>query len=133
MSDIYLDTQTLIWLLSEPEKLSPIASEAIEQTGETQSKLYISAITIVEIVYLVEKGRIPREALELLLEAVDDPATGLVVDTVDLNAALAVREIPRNDVPDMPDRLIAASALHHDIPLITKDEKIRRSPVQTLW
>ena len=133
MSDIYLDTNTLIWLLSEPEKLSPIASEAIEQTGKTQSKLYISAITIVEIVYLVEKGRIPREALELLLEAVGDPSTGLVVDTVDLNAALAVREIPRNDVPDMPDRLIAASALHHDIPLITKDEKIRRSPVQTLW
>lgn len=133
MSDIYLDTHTLIWLLSEPEKLSPIASEAIEQTGKTQSKLYISAITIVEIVYLVEKGRIPREALELLLEAVDDPSTGLVVDTVDLDAALAVREIPRNDVPDMPDRLIAASALHHDIPLITKDEKIRRSPVQTLW
>ncbi|KIH75475.1 PIN domain nuclease, a component of toxin-antitoxin system (PIN domain) [Geoalkalibacter ferrihydriticus] len=133
MSDIYLDTHTLIWLLSEPEKLSPSAAAAIDHVGQTHSKMYISAITIVEIVYLVEKSRIPQEALELLLEAIDDPSTGLVVDTVDLDAALAIQQIPRNDVPDMPDRLIAASALHFEIPLITRDEKIRKSPTQTIW
>ncbi|MDO3379762.1 type II toxin-antitoxin system VapC family toxin [Geoalkalibacter halelectricus] len=133
MSDIYLDTHTLIWLLSEPGKLSPNASAAIDHAGQTQAKIYISAITIVEIVYLVEKGRIPEEALELLLDAVDDPGAGLVVDSVDLDAAVAIRQIPRNDAPDMPDRLIAASALHHDIPLITRDEKVRKSPTQTIW
>ena len=133
MSDIYLDTHTLIWLLSEPEKLSPSAATAIDHVGQTQGKMYISAITIVEIVYLVEKGRIPQEALELLLEAIDDTHTGLFIDTVDLDAALAIRQIPRTVVPDMPDRLIAASALHYEIALVTRDEKIRKSPAQTIW
>jgi PIN domain nuclease of toxin-antitoxin system len=66
MTDIYLDTHALIWLLSEPEKLSSNAAAAIEAAGQTQSKMYISAITIVEIVYLVEKSRIPPEALAFI-------------------------------------------------------------------
>lgn len=133
MNDIYLDTHTLIWLLSEPEKLSPSAATAIDHVGQTQAKMYISAITIVEIVYLVEKNRIPQEALNLLLEAIDDPCAGLVVDTVNLDTALAIQHIPRTVVPDMPDRLIAASALHYEIPLVTRDEKIHKSPAQTIW
>lgn len=62
-----------------------------------------------------------------------DTHTGLFVDTVDLDAALAIQHIPRTVVPDMPDRLIAASALHYKIPLVTRDEKIRKSPAQTIW
>ncbi len=36
-------------------------------------------------------------------------------------------------VPDMPDRIIAATALHLSVPLVSKDSKIRLSGLATLW
>ncbi|HDQ72545.1 MAG TPA: hypothetical protein ENN19_10675 [Chloroflexi bacterium] len=35
--------------------------------------------------------------------------------------SLKVKEIPRQQVPDLPDRIIAATALYLDVPLITRD------------
>ena len=34
-------------------------------------------------------------------------------------------QIPRDVVPDMPDRIIAATALSNSLPLVTRDLKIR--------
>ena len=40
----------------------------------------------------------------------------------------------RATVPEMPDRIIAATALHLNAPLITRDHKIQAlQNVQTLW
>jgi PIN domain nuclease of toxin-antitoxin system len=47
--------------------------------------------------------------------------------------ALAVRQVPREQVPDLPDRVIAATAVHLDVPLISRDRKIRLSNVATIW
>jgi predicted nucleic acid-binding protein len=41
--------------------------------------------------------------------------------------------IPRADVPDMPDRLIAATATSLGVPLISRDGRIRASAVHTIW
>ena len=44
-----------------------------------------------------------------------------------------MRAIPRSDVPDLPDRVIAATAALHGVPLLTRDERIRHSTVLTIW
>lgn len=36
-------------------------------------------------------------------------------------------------VPDMPDGLIAATALHLQAPLLTRDNQIRLASLQTIW
>jgi len=36
-------------------------------------------------------------------------------------------------VPDLPDRIIAATALSHNLPLVTADHKIRASRIPTIW
>jgi len=36
-------------------------------------------------------------------------------------------------VPDMPDRIIAATALHLNVPVISKDAKIQSSGLTTIW
>ena len=33
----------------------------------------------------------------------------------------------------MPDRIIAATAIYHDVPFISRDGKIRASSVRTIW
>lgn len=35
--------------------------------------------------------------------------------------------------PDMPDRIIAGTALHLKLPLITRDHKIQLSQIDTIW
>ena len=41
--------------------------------------------------------------------------------------------MPRDVVPDMPDRIIAATAVHLGLPLITRDERIRSAGIKTIW
>ena len=52
--------------------------------------------------------------------------------TADIAETLA--DIPRSTVPDMPDRIIAATALHLGLPLITSDGSIQKlTNIETIW
>lgn len=44
-----------------------------------------------------------------------------------------MRQVPRDQIPDMPDRIVAATALHFGVPVISRDGRIRASSIQTLW
>jgi predicted nucleic acid-binding protein len=52
---------------------------------------------------------------------------------LDYDVAEAMQRVDRAQVPDMPDRIIAATALALGVPLITSDGKIRQSTVPTIW
>ncbi len=46
----------------------------------------------------------------------------------------AIQSISRNLIPDMPDRIIAATAIEQGTPLITKDELIpNANVVEVVW
>ena len=45
----------------------------------------------------------------------------------------AMRKIPRAAVPDMPDRIVAATALYFGVPVISRDHRIQSSALQTIW
>jgi predicted nucleic acid-binding protein len=47
--------------------------------------------------------------------------------------ANALRLVNRTQVPDLPDRIIAATALHLRVPVISRDSKIQLSSVNTIW
>ncbi|MEP7342292.1 MAG: PIN domain-containing protein [Acidobacteriota bacterium] len=101
--------------------------------AEANGVIYVSAITIVELVYLTEKSKIPIDVLHLLRGALDDPATAYQLTEIGRAIADAVALIPRSTVPDMPDRIIAATALQMNLPLVTADHQIRASGVHTIW
>ena len=63
----------------------------------------------------------------------ESPASVLVSVPLDRRIAEALTRIDRLQVPDMPDRIIAATALHLGIPLMSRDGKIRASVVTTIW
>ena len=44
-----------------------------------------------------------------------------------------LHQVERDQVPDMPDRIIAATALTLGVPVISRDSKIRLSSVATIW
>jgi len=49
-----------------------------------------------------------------------------------LSISLAIAGIARPAVPDLPDRIIAATALHCRVPLVTRDKNIRACGSETI-
>ena len=127
------DTHTAIWYLFSDRRLGRAASELIDTTIAAGDHIGISAISLAEMVYLIEKQRIPKNALEDVLTATADPKN--VLQEVQLTAGIVkkMEAIQRQDIPDLPDRVIAATALFYGIPVISRDRRIRSSNIQTVW
>jgi PIN domain nuclease of toxin-antitoxin system len=128
-----LDTHSVIWYVFIRKMLSEDALGFIRRAVDGGRPVYVSAISLVETVYLIERGRVPFEAMHRLEAGLKDSASGLLVKSVDEAVAQAVYKIPRDVVPDMPDRIIAATALHLGLPLITRDRRIQSAGVNTIW
>lgn len=133
MSAVVADTHIVVWYLASPEKLSPAAVAALDEADATDAPIYIASISLVEIVYLIEKGRLSEIVFERLIEELARPDSILSLVPLDFPLVDALRRIPRADVPDMPDRIIAATALHLGVPLVTKDHAIRSTDIKTIW
>ena len=133
MSAVVLDTHAAVWYFLGSARLSSTALLAIEAAINAGEYIYLPSISIIEVIYLVEKGRLPEAALERLEASLADPDSLIVIAVLDLGVAQKVRKISKADVPDMPDRIIAATALHLGLPLITRDTMIQASIVPTIW
>ncbi len=130
---ILLDTHSLIWWVSDPQKLSVDAAAAIaaESPG---GDILISSITTWEIAMLVARGRLGL--------ATDLGAWFKVVEEIEemkfipVDNAIAIEAValPGDFHKDPADRLIVATARKLTAPIVTADEKIRAYPhVRTIW
>jgi PIN domain nuclease of toxin-antitoxin system len=120
------DTHALIWYLFGDPRLSTTARATIEGAASSGDQVAVSSISLAEVVYLCEKGRIDPTALDQILALID--GGGLLVESaVDRAIVSTMRTVDRAIVPEMPDRIIVATALHLGIPLINRDMKIRAS------
>ena len=127
------DTNALIWYIYDSPRLTTNAREIFEQVAQGDDVIGFSSISLAEIVYLEEANRIPEDSLAYLLESVDIADPILAEVPFDRQIAQAMPLVERAQIPDLPDRIISATAIHLDVPLITSDRKIRSSNVETLW
>lgn len=67
------DTHAAIWYLFSDSRLGKAASAFIEETIVNGDHIGVSAISLAEMVYLVEKSPIPANALNDLHAALADP------------------------------------------------------------
>ncbi len=129
---ILLDTHVALWLTSDPVKLSSKAKAAIQDARKNGDGLAISAISLLELATLVNKGCLQLSiTLESFLQEVEARFTVLPISgracarTIELSAAY-----PK----DPGDRIIGATALVEGLPLLTADRAIRRSKaLRTIW
>jgi PIN domain nuclease of toxin-antitoxin system len=125
MSQYVTDTHALLWHLYNNPKLSSVAKIIFEQTDAGNDEIFIPAIVLVEIIYLTEKKRIPADAVQKSLDLLTSDTDNYHIAPLDAFVARAVQSIDRAVVPELPDRIIAATALALGLPLITRDERIK--------
>ena len=127
------DTDTALWYLLGNSKLSVTARNFIENTASAGHTIALSTISLAEIVYLVEKNRLPPSAYARLQDALTDP--DYVIEEAPFNREVveSMRSVSRAEVPDMPDRIVAATALYLGVPVISRDGQIRSSAIETVW
>ena len=132
---VVADTHAMIWYVDAPHELSPDATAVMDAAANTSGEyIFISAITLVEMRYLVEKNRINAMVLMRVEQELDEPDPMIIANSIDRTISDALASIPRLIVPDMPDRIIAATALALGLPLVTRDTEIRRlTNVTTVW
>ncbi len=126
------DTHALIWFLWGDPRMSRVAGAIFDDAAATGLLVGVSSISFVEIVYLIEKRRIDPRTLSKAYDILD---LGDVLEEVEVDRDIvpALAMIPRDAVPDMPDRIIAATAAYLGVPLISRDRKIQASSVTTIW
>jgi PIN domain nuclease of toxin-antitoxin system len=128
---ILLDTHALIWMASDPKRLSGKAREAI-RSARQNSGVAIAGITLWEVAWLAYHGRI------VVAGSVENFIRGTVARVIIRHmtpeiAALAV-SIQAGFPKDPADRIIAATAMIESMPLVTADEGIRAAKiVETIW
>jgi PIN domain nuclease of toxin-antitoxin system len=125
------DTHALIWALLGDNRLSPAARAVM--TVSASDQIGISAISLVEIAYLEEKGRVPIGMLARTVAILAATTSVLAEIPINVSVMQTMTRIPRDAIADMPDRIIAATALHLQVPLISRDATIQASSVETIW
>ncbi len=108
------------------------ATQALDSAAAASELIYVPSICLVELTYLVEKGRLPSVARDRLIKSFDDPVSACRLAPLDRMVADALEFVDRHEVPDLPDRVVTATALALQVPLISRDGKIRASVVQTI-
>lgn len=117
---LLLDTHIWLWSVLEPEHLAPGVAEALE---EPSNELWLSPISVWELMVLVEKGRL----------VLDRPPARWIADVC---GAVPLRDAPLTrhvavesrrlalSHEDPADRFIAATAKVYDLTLVTSDERL---------
>ena len=129
---ILLDTHVVIWLAQDYERISPAAQSAIQNARKKERGMAVSCITLLEIARLAAHGRIRLTPdAETVLAEVENR---FIVFPITRNIALQAFKLPDGYPNDPVDRVIGATALIEDIPLLTADREIRKSGVvSTVW
>ena len=127
------DTHAVIWYIFNDSRLSPVARAVLEQAASAGDQIGVSSISLAEMIYLLERNRIPADILIRLKTALEDSTAVLTEVPFDREVAFAMQQVDRAQVPELPDRIVAATAFHLGVPVITRDHKIQASNISTVW
>lgn len=133
MSVAVTDTHALVWYAMGPVKrLGKRALALFKQADAGRATIYVPVLTLVEVAEAIRCGVIRCEPG--FARWSQDLFSGTGFRPADLTLDTVVDAESLYGIPERGDRLIAATALSLDCPLITRDPAIARIPsVKTIW
>ena len=128
------DTHSITWHLARARRLSRRARKIFKSAEEGYVQVLIPSIVLVEAIFLMQRRRIAGAQVSKLFELSEDAEASICVVPLNMAVAQAVSDFGPVAIPDMPDRIIAATARALDVPLITVDPIITESElVEVIW
>jgi PIN domain nuclease of toxin-antitoxin system len=122
MATLLLDTHVVHWWSAEPRRVSAAARKALEDADE----LAVAAISWYELAWLARHERIVVNIpIRSWLQGLAAQVRTIGVTPAIAEAAVA---LPSSFPADPADRLIYATAVEHDLRLVSKDRAIRDHP-----
>jgi PIN domain nuclease of toxin-antitoxin system len=124
-----LDTHAVLWAAEGDARLGISAAELLRTLKISEAG--ISDITLLEIAMLVKKGRIRLSvSAGEYLRGIQRNCPPVMI-TSEIAAQAMELELPHSD---SFDRIIVATARHHELPLLTRDRNISASgQVRVVW
>jgi PIN domain nuclease of toxin-antitoxin system len=127
------DTHTWVWWVTDSDRLSRSARAALAKAVRGPG-LLVSAISCWEVAMLVSKGRLGlgADTDEWIDRALAAPGIRLVP----LEPRIAVLSTRLSGTPpsDPADQILIATALVHTVPIVTRDDEIRKyGRVTVVW
>ena len=131
-SKYVLDAHTVIWYLEGNARLGATAKALLD---DSSSEMILPIIALCEAIHVIGKGRTKITTAKEFLDRIElDPRFEIVPLTKEI-----LKESLPLQVSEMHDRLIVATALHHQklghqVSLVTCDASITSSGlVSTVW
>jgi PIN domain nuclease of toxin-antitoxin system len=125
------DTHALVWYMTNNPSLSPTAKKILQRADGGEEKIHIPCIVFFELLYLVEKRKVGIAFGDFV--SMFASSSNYVVEPVCVPVIKKSSEIPAEIVSDPWDRLIAATSMHLNLPLITRDRILGRIGLRTIW
>ncbi len=123
------DTVTLVKFLRE-RRIGAGALRILREADLGQHRIHVSAITLMEVLHLSQRRHIDLPLIEL----VDRIAASPNYVTVPIGTEIIVSAEDIDDVPELHDRILAATAKWLGVPILSPDSVLMKSKhVQTIW
>jgi PIN domain nuclease of toxin-antitoxin system len=124
-----LDTNAIIRHFTQISKLGKNAKRIIMEGEKNKHRLFVSIISLMEIMYLAEKERIPMN-LDEILDALNSKKC---YSLVDFNLDV-LKEAGNIQFYELHDRLILATAKLLGAPVISSDRKFEIvENIEVIW
>jgi len=126
---ILLDTHTLLWAAFDEDLLSRRARKLLRTPA---NELFVSAASAWEIATKFRLGKLP--AAQVLANDFVRTITGAgyLLLSISVEHALRAGRLP-GEHKDPFDRMLAAQAIHEDMPILSSDEQLDGFGVRRIW
>ena len=130
---VVADSHTIVWYVQDSVRLGADAAVALDD-ADASDGIVVSVATLADLWYVTQTtGGISVDDLAGLRSALDS-ARGVDLHPIDVAIADAFTAIPRDVLSDPWERFIVATARSLDVPLVTRDERIRAAGLtETIW
>jgi PIN domain nuclease of toxin-antitoxin system len=121
------DTQCLLWYITDDRRLPRAVNRVFSAVGEGRAQVLVPSIVLIEAIFLLHRQRIASSAVDQLLALPEDASATIYITPLNLAVAIAMSEFGPAAIPEMVDRVIAATARALNAPLLTTDMVIIES------
>lgn len=124
-----LDTHTLIWMFTKPEKLGSKASQIITNP---EVSLSVSIVSFWEIVLKIKKGKLTlSDNWEKLFDR-EIAANNIHILNIDRKHCYYIKNLPEHHL-DPFDRMIISQAIKENCVLLSKDKDVKKYKLKVIW